>query len=190
MRGGLARAGLGLAAWLVALLAIAAGSGVLYLLHGGRLLEAGPGVGYALGMQQLAGDATQPLARVVLAFAGAGVAAGLALALLTRLRADSGALIAAATCWLVGVGTGAGADAITQNVKFWPRVGAQLGRQASWVEAGIVLFASFLAMLAARAAFDRAGNAPPAVAAPPRGVQRESNVASTRAHDRGATMAA
>lgn len=55
MRGRLARIGLGLAAWLVVLLAIAGGTGVLYLLRGGRLLEAGPGVGHVLGLQQLAG---------------------------------------------------------------------------------------------------------------------------------------
>lgn len=189
MRGRIARAALGLAAWLVALAAIAGATGVLYLLRGAGALGAGPAVGHALGLQQLAGDAAQPLGRVALAFGGAGVAAGLALALLTRLRAESGALIAAATCWLVGVGTGAGADSIAQNVPFWPRVGPQLDRQASWVEAGIVLFSTFLVMRATRLVSDR-GEAPAdQVAIPPAGVQRESNVAPTRAHRGRATIA-
>lgn len=189
MRRRAARTALGLAAWLIALLSIAAGTGVLYLLRGAGALGGGPGVGQALGLQQLAGDAAQPLARVAFAFAGAGVAAGLAFALLTRLRALSGALIAAATCWLLGIGTGAAADAIAQNVRYWPRLAPQLGRQASWVTAGIVLVATFLTMRAARA-FAAARSTGAAPAPRPGGeVQRESNAAATRAHARRATIA-
>jgi len=188
MSAGTARVARGFAAWLLVVLSIAGGTGVLYLLRGGDVLAAGPPVGYSLGFQQLAGDAAQPLARVALAFAGAGVAAGLAFALLTRLRAESGALIAAATCWLLGIGTGAAADSIAQNVPFWPRVTPQLGRQASWVTAGIVLFATYLAMRVARACLARDGAARHPAQALPGEVQRESNVASTRAHPGGATI--
>jgi len=183
-----ARTARGFAAWLLVVLSIAAGTGVLYLLRGGDVLAAGPSVGDSLGFQQLAGDAAQPLARVALAFAGAGVAAGLAFALLTRLRAESGALIAAATCWLLGIGTGAAADSIAQNVPFWPRVAPQLGRQASWVTAGVVLFATYLAMRVARACLARDDATTHPARMLPGEVQRESNVASTRAHPGGATI--
>lgn len=179
----------GLAAWVLALLSIACGTGVLYLLRGAGVLDLGPSVGHALGFQQLAGDAGQPLGRVLPAFAGAGVAAGLAFALLTRLRAESGALIAAGTCWLLGIGTGAAADAIAQNVRFWPRVAPQLGRQASWVSAGIVLVATFLTMQAARALLARRGAAGHPAQPRPGEVQRESNLASTRTHSGRATIA-
>jgi len=183
-----ARIARGLAAWVLALLSIAVGTGVLYLLRGAATLRTGPAVGYALGFQQLAGDAAQPLGRVALAFAGAGIAAGLAFALLTRLRAESGALIAAGTCWLLGIGTGAAADSIAQNVPFWPRLAPQLGREASWVTAGIVLFATYLAMRLARACTAHYGTAGHPARALPGEVQRESNVASTRAHARSATI--
>ncbi len=180
-----ARLARGAVAWTAALLAIAGGTGVLYLLRGGGLLAAGPHVSGALSLQQLAGDAAQPLARVALAFGGAGLVAGIAVGALTRLSAEAGALIAATLCWLVEIAAGAGGDAIANSIRFWPRVAPQLDRQASWVAGGLVLFSAYLAIRGVRAALH------PGPAAPPRvglHAQPGPNLASTRRHVHGATI--
>ncbi len=170
-------------AWTAALLAIAGGTGVLYLLRTHGLLDTGPHVSGALALQQLAGDSAQPLARMAVAFGGAGLAAGIAVGALTRLSAEAAALIAAALCWLVEVAAGAGGDAIANSITLWPRVGPQLDRQAPWVAAGLVLFSTYLAVRGTRAAL-RPGPVPSAALRS----QPRPNVATTRPHAPGARL--
>ncbi|MBV9818378.1 MAG: hypothetical protein JOZ07_08535 [Solirubrobacterales bacterium] len=78
--GGMARtAARGVAAVLAVLVAVAAGTGLLYELRQLRWLAAGPRVPDALPLLQLAGFDAQPLARVLAAWLATGLVLGLAL---------------------------------------------------------------------------------------------------------------
>src|SRR5436190_24149657 len=70
----------------VVLAAVAGGIGWLYALRHVGLLKAGPRLADALPLQRLAGGAAQPLARVVAAWLPAGLAAGVGVGLVSRLR--------------------------------------------------------------------------------------------------------
>lgn len=71
---------------LVLVLGLCAGFGWMYALRALGLLGVGPGQSDALPLLQLAGAATQPLVRVLVAWASVGLVAGVALAGLSRPR--------------------------------------------------------------------------------------------------------
>lgn len=77
----------GIAAYLLAIAALFAGIGVLFLIRRAGFLAIGPRVHDALPLQQLAGTDAQPLMHMVIAWVPAGFAAGVALMALTRLGA-------------------------------------------------------------------------------------------------------
>jgi hypothetical protein len=121
-------------AGLIALGALIAGVGALYLMRGISLLAIGPDVRGALPLQQLAGGEAQPLFRMVLAWVPAGFVAGLAFAALTGLSpfartASLAALLLA----------GAAADAIAITDPLGPHLLPQLARVGTWT--AVALFA-------------------------------------------------
>ncbi len=75
----------GAAALPILLAALLSGLGWLYVLRGLGWLNAGPSVGDSLPLLQLAGFDAQPLARVLIAWATAGLLTGIALHRLGRL---------------------------------------------------------------------------------------------------------
>src|SRR5262249_34138975 len=105
----------GLIAGLVALAAVSAGIGVLYLIPGGTPRAVGPQISGALPLQQPAGGEGQPLLRLVVAWVPAGFVAALALTSLTGLgpRARVAALTLLAAIQLLLAGAAADAIAIT-----------------------------------------------------------------------------
>jgi hypothetical protein len=124
--------------WLIALGAVFAGIGELYLIRDAAL-GLGPHVAGALPLEQLAGQAGQPLLHLVIAWVPAGFVAGLALASMTRLGsvARTGSLAALAA--LVLLLAGAMSDAIAVNDPLSPHIVPQLTRGGTWV--AVALFA-------------------------------------------------
>jgi lysylphosphatidylglycerol synthetase-like protein (DUF2156 family) len=138
---------------LATLLAAPLGLGLLYLLRTDRVLaHGGQRLGGSLPLQQLAGDAAQPLGRVALAFGASGLVAGLALALLTRVRAPLLALALAVVAWPLLVLDGAVSDAIASSWTVGSRLALQLRHDGIWVEAALLLVGTFLGVLLARRA--------------------------------------
>lgn len=127
------------AAWLLALGALVAGTGILYLIAHEPLLRIGPEVSGSLPLEQLAGHDAQPLARLVVAWVPAGFAAGLALALLTRLGGVARVASLAALCAVVLLAAGAFSDAIAVNDSVGPHIGPQFSRPGTL--AAVALFA-------------------------------------------------
>jgi lysyl-tRNA synthetase class 2 len=123
----------------VAVAAAPSALGLLYLLRDGRLLAAGATLAGALPLQQLNGDAAQPLLRVALAFASAGLAAGALVGMLARSRALAAALAIGVLSWALLVAGGAASDAIASSLRLAPRLGPQLGHRGLWVEAVALL---------------------------------------------------
>ena len=112
------------------MLAIVGGVGWLYLIRDVHLLAHGPSVSGALPLEELAQRSSQPLLRMAVAWLPAGFAAGLALALTTRLR---GAVIAASTGLLalaILFSTTAASEAVSHNESFAEHVRSSL-RQTS-----------------------------------------------------------
>jgi lysylphosphatidylglycerol synthetase-like protein (DUF2156 family) len=132
------------AASLAALLAAPSAIGLLYLLRDAHLLSAGTRLAGALPLQQLAGDAAQPLARIAVACVLAGLSAGVVLGLLTRARPLLVGLAGGALAWAVLVGTGAASDAIASALRVADRLGPQLHHGGLWAET-IALAAGLLA---------------------------------------------
>ena len=133
------------------LLALTAGTGLLYLLHVRGWLAVGPGIPDALSLEQLAGHASQPAVRMAFAWAGAGAAAG---ACLVTLRPRHFA--AALTVFAIGgavalVIAGAASDALTQNQPLARHVLPQLASAAPAFAWGAEVCAAALAGRAALA---------------------------------------
>jgi hypothetical protein len=128
----------------VIVLAIFAGTGWLYLLRGLGGLAVGPHIAGALPLQQLAGDADQPLLRVVLAWLPAGIVAGVALAKLTRLGvlARTGLVFVVSAALLVLAG--ATSDAVSISDPFATHLGPQAGRTGTWVAVALMVIGSLL----------------------------------------------
>lgn len=140
---------------LVAALAVAAAAapsalGLLYLLRGAHLLHLGPRLAGSLPLQQLNGDAGQPVARVALAFASAGLAAGVLLGLLTRARVVAIAAAAGALAWVLLVAGGAASDAIASSLRFAAQLHPQLQHRGLWAESALLLAGLLLGGAAAR----------------------------------------
>ncbi|HZV75478.1 MAG TPA: phosphatidylglycerol lysyltransferase domain-containing protein [Conexibacter sp.] len=161
------RAERAVAALIVAVLAAPSGLGILYLLRGDRLLPDGRQVAGALPLQALAGGAAQPLVRVAIAFAFAGVAAGLLIGLLTRVPLWSVATATGVLAWALLVLGGAASDAVENSGRVVPRLQPQLRHRGLWAELAALLLGLLAGLWAARRARAagrrepaRAGHAP------------------------------
>jgi hypothetical protein len=144
------RVGVGvLAAVVVPFAAVACGIGWLYLLRSSHLLAFGPPVKGALALQQLALADGQPLARVLVAWALAGLAAG---ALLRALAGRAGVQLlpvfaVGSAVWLVVAG--AASDALANNARVVDQLGAQLSSGQLPVALAAVVCAALAGLLAA-----------------------------------------
>ncbi len=136
--------------WVLATLAIAAGVGWLYLLRDVSLLSAGPRVGGALPLEELASRGAQPLLRMAVAWLPAGFAVGLALTLSTRLRAAWVGLSCALLSLLILGATTAASEAVSRNETFVSHIRPALERSGLWTAVGLAVMGSLLAALAAR----------------------------------------
>lgn len=120
------------------MLAVVAGVGWLYLLRGVGALGIGPKIAGALPLEQLAGGAAQSLLRLVVAWVPAGVAAGLALAIGTRLSPSRRAAALALLAWVLLVVTGAASDAAAISASVQSHLPAQLTRAGTWVAVALM----------------------------------------------------
>ena len=134
----------------MAALCVFAGVGAVYLLRSARLLDVGPNIRDALPLEQLAASDSQPLLRVLVAWAAAGISAGLVLGALTRARPAACALGAATLAVVLLVLTGAASEAVESSLAFAPRLAPQVGQPALWVAAGLMLVVSYPAARATR----------------------------------------
>jgi hypothetical protein len=132
------RTGRALVAVFACVVACFAAVGWLYLLRDTTALRSGPPISGALPLQRLAHQDTQPLLRFLLAWAPAGLAAGLALTWVGRLPAAARAAVAGATAFAVLFATGALADAVTANESVSPHLGSQFGHLAPWLAAAVM----------------------------------------------------
>lgn len=134
---------------MIAILCVLAGLGWLYALRDLKLLAAGPHVSGALPLQQLAGNADQPLARVLVAWLPAGLVAGWLLG-----RAVRSAVVTAVTvgvlAWVLLLFGGAASDAIAISDVVAHHVWAQLGRGGLWVATACMVTGSLVAAGSAR----------------------------------------
>jgi hypothetical protein len=125
--------------WLIALAALLAGIGELYLIRDAAL-SIGPQIRGALPLEQLAGQSGQPLIHLVIAWVPAGFVAGLALASLTRLGSVARTISLAALAAAVLLLAGALSDSIAVNDPLSPHLVPQLSRVGTWV--AVALFAA------------------------------------------------
>jgi hypothetical protein len=132
------------AGWLIAVAALFAGAGELYLIRAAGL-GIGPKVHGALPLEQLAGQDAQPLLHLAIAWVPAGFVAGLALASLTRLGTVARTVSLAALAAVVLLLTGALSDAIAVNDPLSPHIVPQLSRDGTWVAVTLFAAGSFLA---------------------------------------------
>jgi uncharacterized protein YfiM (DUF2279 family) len=150
-----ARSGLG---WLLAFLLVGAGIGWLYLVRHAASLDFGPHLSGALPLQQLAGDSSQPLGRMAVAWVPTGAAAGLVLAVLTRTRVAPRmlglAVVSFVTLWV----TTAASDAVAQNERLSAHLSTPLQRDGLWAAVLLMIIGSLLVETALPAA-RRAGGA-------------------------------
>ncbi|GAC1316206.1 MAG: hypothetical protein NVSMB25_01480 [Thermoleophilaceae bacterium] len=138
-----------MAAWGMAALALAAGLGWLYLLRNIGALNAGPTLIDALPLQQLAGQADQPLLRVIVAWVPAGFAAGLCLAWVGRLKVAVRTAGLALLASLMLVASAAGSGSIAQNDPLSAHIGPVLGHSGIWISVAAILIGSLVAVPAA-----------------------------------------
>jgi hypothetical protein len=138
VRGALATSMRAALAGLIALAALLAGVGALYLIRGATPLALGPGIPGALPLQQLAGGESQPLLLMAIAWVPAGLVAGLALASLTGLGPLVRTVSLAALAAFVLLLAGAAADAIAITDPVRPHLLPQLTRAGTWT--AVVLF--------------------------------------------------
>jgi hypothetical protein len=148
-------------AWLLAFLLVAAGVGWLYLVRHLGALDLGPRIPGALPLEQLAGEAPQPLGRMVVAWVPTGAAAGVMLVLLTRLRAGARLLGLAVLSFATLLVSTAASDAVAQNERFVNHLTVPLERAGVWTAVLLFVIGSLLAELAAPAE-RRASEAPAA----------------------------
>ena len=123
------------------MLAAVCGFGWLYFLRGAGWFAAGPKVGDALPLLQLAGFDLQPLARVLVAWLAAGVIAGL---LTWRLapgrRAIAVALLGAVLLFVASQA----AYALARNLRFTDVLFGHLPGSGGFVEAAVLAAGSYL----------------------------------------------
>jgi hypothetical protein len=121
----------------VAIAATAGGVGWLYLLRRAGALDAGPRLTDALPLQRLAGEAAQPLLRLLVAWLPAGIVAGLAMRA-AGVGRPARAAVAFVACAALLLAAGAAADALTANDPFRSHLGVQPERAATWLAAGLM----------------------------------------------------
>jgi hypothetical protein len=147
------------AGWVVAVVAVCAGVGWLYLLRDSAVLDAGPYVKGALPLEELASAGAQPLLRMALAWLPAGIAAGVALGVLTRMRpAWVGVACTALGFVILGVTT-TGSEALIHNERVSNHIGGALGRPGLWTAVALIAVGSFVGALLARGRRPRAASA-------------------------------
>jgi hypothetical protein len=145
-----------MAVGLVASVAVAAGIGWLYLLHDAGGLEAGPRIKAALPLQRLAGGAAQPLARLVVAWLPAGLAAGIGVAAVSRLRRLGRTAAIALVGLVILILVGAATEAVTGSEPFVRHLRSEPHRIAIWVAAGLMAAGAALAPAIGRGAGSQA----------------------------------
>jgi hypothetical protein len=137
----------GVAAFVLALAALFAGVGILYLIHQTGAFGLGPRVHHALPLEQLAGKDSQPLFHVMIAWVPAGFVAGLAWITLTRFgtvaRTASLTVLAAVILLLAG----AISDSVAVNDPLSPHLAPQLGRGGTWIAVALFALGSLCAGL-------------------------------------------
>ena len=137
--------------WVLVVVAVCAGVGWLYLLRDDRVLASGPSMTGALPLEELAGSGGQPLLRVAVAWLPAGFAAGLALALCTRMRATFVALSSGGVAFVVLFITTAASEAVSRNERVSTHLGPALDRTGIWAATAFVIIGALLAVVPARA---------------------------------------
>lgn len=137
---------------LVVVGATAAGVGWLYVLRKSGVLDAGPRLAEALPLQRLAGGATQPVGRLVVAWLPTGLAAGIGLGLVSRLRRVGRAVAVFAIGLAVLLAAGAASDAVTSSEPIRRHLREQPHRAAIWVAAGLMALGAVVAPVIGRAA--------------------------------------
>ena len=136
--------------WLLVVVVVCAGVGWLYLLRDERVLASGPVLGGALPLEELAGAGGQPLLRMAVAWLPAGFAAGLALALCTRMRATFVALASGLAAFVILFLTTAASEAVSRNEHVSAHLAPALGRSGLWAATALVIIGALLAVGPAR----------------------------------------
>ena len=129
----------------MALVALVAGTGWLYLLRKWGLFSFGPRVSGSLELEKLASADAQPLARLVVAWVPAGLVLGRTLGTRTR------AVVAGLAVFALLILLGAVSDAVenSQSVGGW--LGDQFGRGGPWVASALVVMGTYLGVRAREA---------------------------------------
>jgi hypothetical protein len=135
----------GVAVLVVMLAAVGGGIGWLYALRHLHALSIGPRLTDALPLQRLAGGAAQPLGRVIAAWLPTGIAAGFALAVITRLGRPARAAVAFVTGLVFAIAIAASSDALTHNEPLRHHLREQPHRVATWVAAGLIALGTLVA---------------------------------------------
>ena len=129
---------------LVVLAAVVAGIGWLYALRHVHALRLGPKLTDALPLQRLAGGASQPLGRMVVAWLPAGIAAGIGIGLVSHLRRPGRALAVFISALVLVVVAAAASDALTHNEPVRRHLHEQPHRAAAWLAAGLMALGAVL----------------------------------------------
>lgn len=124
---------------------MAGGVGWLYLLRHERALDFGPHIPGALPLEQLAGEASQPLGRMAVAWLPTGAAAGVVLMVLTRARVGARLLGLTLMSFVVLFLSTAASDAVAQNERLLDHLGAPLARGGVWAAVLLLVTGSLLA---------------------------------------------
>jgi|GEM_PF-613073 len=141
LAGGLRAVGAGLGAVLAALLAVLTGTGLLYGLRGLGWLAAGPRLGDALPLLQLAGFDGQPLLRVACAWVAAGLVLG---TLLIRIRPAARLVIAGGLALVLLLFASEASYALARNLRLSAVLAGRLPGEGAWIEAVLLTLAAAL----------------------------------------------
>ena len=137
----------GVAAFVVALAALFAGVGILYLIHQTGAIGLGPRVHHALPLEQLAGKDSQPLFHLLIAWVPAGFVAGLALIALTRFGVVARTASLTVLAALILLLAGAISDSVAVNDPLSPHLAPQLSRGGTWIAVALFALGSLCAGL-------------------------------------------
>jgi hypothetical protein len=137
---------------LVAVLACVAGVGLLYLLRSAGVGAAGPSFRGALPLEQLARADAQPLVRMAIAWLPVGIAAGVALEVLTRTGRVSRIAVLALVAAAVLVISAAESDRIANDDPFSAWIGNPFSAAGTWASLALLVIGAVVGGLAARAA--------------------------------------
>ena len=136
----------------VMLAAVAGGIGWLYALRHAGALRIGPHLKDALPLQRLAGGAAQPLGRMVVAWLPAGLAAGIGVGLVSRLRRPARGLLVFVLALAMVLAVTAASDSLTHNEPLRHHLREQPHRAATWVAAGLMALGALLVPMMGRGA--------------------------------------